>query len=96
MLAASVLKTNKTELWHKRLGHMSLKGWELLHKIGVLKEKFDDMWCFRKQHRVHVPASPSPRPSSSSYILDYIHADVWGPANIPHTWWKQIFLFNYR
>ncbi|KAL0366834.1 UNVERIFIED_CONTAM: Retrovirus-related Pol polyprotein from transposon TNT 1-94 [Sesamum radiatum] len=35
-----------------------------------------------KHHKVQFPSS-SQKPSSSSCILDYVHADVWGPANVP-------------
>ncbi|KAL0303563.1 UNVERIFIED_CONTAM: Retrovirus-related Pol polyprotein from transposon TNT 1-94 [Sesamum radiatum] len=35
---ASVTKTAKSNLWQKRLGHISMKGLELLHKNGILSE----------------------------------------------------------
>ncbi|KAK4380818.1 putative mitochondrial protein [Sesamum angolense] len=70
------------------LGHISLKGLELLQKEGVLidkieKLKFCDECVMGKQHKVQFPASQTPNPSSSSGILDYVHADVWGPSNTP-------------
>ncbi|KAL0346370.1 UNVERIFIED_CONTAM: Retrovirus-related Pol polyprotein from transposon TNT 1-94 [Sesamum calycinum] len=88
ILAASVTDYDKTSLWHKRLGHISLKGLELLQKEGVLidkieKLKFCDECVMGKQHKVQFPASQTPNPSSSSGILDYVHADVWGPSNTP-------------
>ncbi|KAK4388364.1 Retrovirus-related Pol polyprotein from transposon TNT 1-94 [Sesamum angolense] len=88
ILAASVTDYDKTSLWHKRLGHISLKGLELLQKEGVLidkieKLKFCDECVMGKQHKVQFPASQIPNPSSSSGILDYVHADVWGPSNTP-------------
>ncbi|KAL0411599.1 UNVERIFIED_CONTAM: Retrovirus-related Pol polyprotein from transposon TNT 1-94 [Sesamum latifolium] len=88
LLAASAVHSKVSDLWHKRLGHMSSKGLELLHKQGMLKEKYDDMgFCddciLGKHHKVQFPSSSSQKPSSSSCILDYVHADVWGPANIP-------------
>ncbi|KAL0446318.1 UNVERIFIED_CONTAM: Retrovirus-related Pol polyprotein from transposon TNT 1-94 [Sesamum latifolium] len=84
---ASVTKTAKSDLWHKRLGHISMKGLELLHKNGILSEKPDDLnlcdeCVLGKQHKVHFPKSPSPKPTSTSCILDYVHTDVWGPANV--------------
>ena len=45
-----------------------------------------------KQHRVHVPVSPSPNPAMSSCILDYIHVDVWGPSKEPPKVKTDIFL----
>ncbi|KAL0408183.1 UNVERIFIED_CONTAM: Retrovirus-related Pol polyprotein from transposon TNT 1-94 [Sesamum radiatum] len=87
LLAASVKHAKTSDLWHKRLGHMSAKGLDLLHKQGMLTEKCDDMsFCddciLGKHHKVQFPSS-SQKPSSSSCILDYVHADVWGPANVP-------------
>ncbi|KAL0462589.1 UNVERIFIED_CONTAM: putative mitochondrial protein [Sesamum latifolium] len=88
ILAASVMDDDKTSLWHKRLGHISEKGLELLKKDGVLIDKIDKLkFCddcvLGKQHKVHFPVFPYPNPSSSSSILDYVHADVWGPSNTP-------------
>ncbi|KAK4387817.1 Retrovirus-related Pol polyprotein from transposon TNT 1-94 [Sesamum angolense] len=88
ILAASVTDFDKTSLWHKRLGHISQKGLELLQKEGVLSDKieklkFCDECVMGKQHKVQFPASQNPNPLSSSCILDYVHADVWGPSNIP-------------
>ncbi|KAL0355446.1 UNVERIFIED_CONTAM: Retrovirus-related Pol polyprotein from transposon TNT 1-94 [Sesamum radiatum] len=87
LLAASVKHAKTSDLWHKRLGHISAKGLDLLHKQGMLNEKCDDMsFCddciLGKHHKVQFPSS-SQKPSSSSCILDYVHADVWGPANVP-------------
>ncbi|KAL0329437.1 UNVERIFIED_CONTAM: putative mitochondrial protein [Sesamum radiatum] len=81
ILAASVTDFDKTSLWHKRLGHISQKGLELLQKEGVLidkikKMKFCDECVMGKQHKVQFPASQNPNPSFSSCILDYLHADV--------------------
>ncbi|KAL0373889.1 UNVERIFIED_CONTAM: Retrovirus-related Pol polyprotein from transposon TNT 1-94 [Sesamum radiatum] len=87
LLAASVKHSKTSDLWHKRLGHMSAKGLDLLHKQGMIKDKCDNMsFCddciLGKHHKVQFPSS-SQKPSSSSCILDYVHADVWGPANVP-------------
>ncbi|KAL2237492.1 UNVERIFIED_CONTAM: Retrovirus-related Pol polyprotein from transposon TNT 1-94 [Sesamum indicum] len=87
-IAASALENNKTTLWHKRLGHISMKGLDFLRKDGILNDclgklEFCDECIMEKHHRVHFPASPSPNPSMSTCILDYVHADVWGPSNVP-------------
>ncbi|KAL0433148.1 UNVERIFIED_CONTAM: Retrovirus-related Pol polyprotein from transposon TNT 1-94 [Sesamum latifolium] len=63
--AVSVSENDKTSLWHKRLGHISLKGLDLLHKNGSLTEKFKSLsFCddsvLGKQHKIHFPASPYP------------------------------------
>ncbi|KAL0292972.1 UNVERIFIED_CONTAM: Retrovirus-related Pol polyprotein from transposon TNT 1-94 [Sesamum radiatum] len=96
LLAASVKHPKTSDLWHKRLGHMSTKGLDLLHKQGMIKEKCDDMsFCddciLGKHHKVQFPSS-SQKPSSSSCILDYVHADVWGPANVPTYGSNRYFL----
>ncbi|KAL0283401.1 UNVERIFIED_CONTAM: Retrovirus-related Pol polyprotein from transposon TNT 1-94, partial [Sesamum angustifolium] len=97
ILAASVTDFDKTSLWHKRLGHISQKGLELLQKEGVLidkieKLKFCDECVMGKQHKVQFPASQNPNPVSSSSILDYVHADVWGPSNISTHGGNKYFL----
>ncbi|KAL0449089.1 UNVERIFIED_CONTAM: Retrovirus-related Pol polyprotein from transposon TNT 1-94 [Sesamum latifolium] len=43
IIAASVTHMNTSDLWHKRLGHISSKGLELLHKHGVLNDKINDL-----------------------------------------------------
>ncbi|KAK4384679.1 Retrovirus-related Pol polyprotein from transposon TNT 1-94, partial [Sesamum angolense] len=80
LLAASVLNKNDSNLWHKRLGHISMKGLELLHKHGILSGSINEIdFCddciLGKQHKVHFPSSSSPNPVTSSCVLDYVHAD---------------------
>ncbi|KAL0321780.1 UNVERIFIED_CONTAM: Retrovirus-related Pol polyprotein from transposon TNT 1-94 [Sesamum calycinum] len=94
---ASVSKTTTSDLWHKRLGHISMKGLDFLHKNGILKEKpvefdFCDECVLGKQHNVHFPSPPSPKPTSFVCILDYVHADVWGPSNIETHGGNRYFL----
>ncbi|KAL0367226.1 UNVERIFIED_CONTAM: Retrovirus-related Pol polyprotein from transposon TNT 1-94 [Sesamum radiatum] len=43
IIAASVTHMNTSDLWPKRLGHISSKGLELLHKHGVLNDKINDL-----------------------------------------------------
>ena len=38
-IAASFSECDRTTLWHKWLGHISLKGLELLKKEGILNDK---------------------------------------------------------
>ncbi|KAL2250907.1 UNVERIFIED_CONTAM: Retrovirus-related Pol polyprotein from transposon TNT 1-94 [Sesamum indicum] len=96
-LAASVNMHDKTVLWHKRFGHISQKGLEFLNKEGILSDNIDKLpFCddcvMGKQHRVHFPATPSPNLSMSSCILDYVHADVWGPSKEPTHGGNRYFL----
>ncbi|KAL2237106.1 UNVERIFIED_CONTAM: Retrovirus-related Pol polyprotein from transposon TNT 1-94 [Sesamum indicum] len=95
--AASVSENYKTTLWHKRLGHISMKGLDFLRKDGILNDKLDkldfcDECVLGKHHKVHFPMSPSPNPSMSTCILDYVHADVWGPSNVPTHGGNRYFL----
>ncbi|KAL2232097.1 UNVERIFIED_CONTAM: Retrovirus-related Pol polyprotein from transposon TNT 1-94 [Sesamum indicum] len=87
-ITASVNECDMTALWHKRLGHMSLKGLEFLKKEGIFNDKieklnFCDDCVMGKHHKVHFPASSPSHPSMSSCILDYVHTDVWGPSSVP-------------
>ncbi|KAH9698599.1 hypothetical protein KPL71_024065 [Citrus sinensis] len=71
-----------TRLWHLRLGHMSIKGLKELEKQGVLgKDKIEELdFCedcvFGKSTRHSFKHSTS----KSIGIIDYIHSDLWGPA----------------
>ncbi|KAK4385413.1 Retrovirus-related Pol polyprotein from transposon TNT 1-94 [Sesamum angolense] len=76
-------------------GHISCKGLDLLHNHGILKEKLDklsfyDDCILGKHHRVHFPSSS--KSMTSSCILEYVHADVWGPANVPTHGGNKYFL----
>ncbi|KAL5821663.1 hypothetical protein ACOSQ3_023545 [Xanthoceras sorbifolium] len=68
-----------TELWHKRLGHMSEKGLSILSKKALLPGMKGTSLptcvdCIMgKQHRVAFRSSP---PSRKANILDLIHTDV--------------------
>ncbi|KAL0415516.1 UNVERIFIED_CONTAM: Retrovirus-related Pol polyprotein from transposon TNT 1-94 [Sesamum latifolium] len=89
------LEDDKASLWHRRLGHISLKGLDLLHKDGLLPDKFKDLnFCddcvLGKQHKVHFPASPYPNSPTSNDILDYVHADVWVLLMLKHMG-EQVF-----
>lgn len=73
-----------TRLWHRRLGHMSEKGLDLLSKKCLLKNlkkpcmDFCEHCVYGKAHRVQFRSSKH----RSRGILDYVHTDVWGPASV--------------
>ncbi|KAL5576251.1 hypothetical protein UlMin_017950 [Ulmus minor] len=84
--AASLMaEIDKAVLWHNRLGHMSEKGLQVLSKDGLLDgekvEKLDfyESCVLGKQHRLSFNTGVH----KSKGILDYIHADLWGPARTP-------------
>ncbi|KAL2226226.1 UNVERIFIED_CONTAM: Retrovirus-related Pol polyprotein from transposon TNT 1-94 [Sesamum indicum] len=96
-MVASVNMHDKTCLWHKYFGHISQKRLEFLNKEGILCDKVDklqfcDECVIGKKHRVHFPATPSPNPSMSSCILDYVHTDVWGSSKEPTHGGNRYFL----
>ncbi|KAL4559836.1 hypothetical protein LXL04_031982 [Taraxacum kok-saghyz] len=76
------MHSDMTELWHKRLGHMSEKGMSLLLKKNVLTGvhgvtlKRCSHCLDGKQTRVSFKSST---PSRKESILDLIHSDVCGP-----------------
>ncbi|GKD43901.1 putative RNA-directed DNA polymerase, partial [Tanacetum coccineum] len=71
-----------TELWHKRLGHMSEKGMSILSKKNVLSGVHDinlkkcSHYLAGKQTRL---AFKSRSPFRMENILDLVHSDVCGP-----------------
>lgn len=74
-----------TELWHKRLSHISEKGLNVLAKKNLLSgvnsarlEKCTH--CLAgKQHRVSFKSHP---PSRKSDLLELVHSDVCGPMKV--------------
>ena len=78
---AIVPKNEKANLWHKRLGHISDKGLQILVKDNlfgkdkVSKVDFCKHCILGKQHRVHFKASSH----KSKSVLEQVHSDLWGP-----------------
>ena len=73
-------KTNKTELWHKRMGHMSMKGLleltrqSLLDKKHISNLQFCDNCIIGKAHRLKFVTTTH----RTKGVLDYIYSDLWG------------------
>ena len=73
-----------TEKWHLRLGHMSQKGLDILGQRGLFGKtristlNFCEPCVLAKQHR----SSFSPALHKSKSILEYLHADLWGPESV--------------
>uniref|UniRef100_A0A2N9HJ90 Integrase catalytic domain-containing protein n=1 Tax=Fagus sylvatica TaxID=28930 RepID=A0A2N9HJ90_FAGSY len=78
------------ELWHSRLGHVSLPHIQTLVSRGLLgsvsSSPFDCMPCqLGKQ-----PALPFNNSESiASATFDLIHSDVWGPSPVPTTQYSK-------
>ncbi|KAJ9552349.1 hypothetical protein OSB04_016394 [Centaurea solstitialis] len=83
-----------TRLWHMRLGHVSEKGMIILGKKGILgSHKVADLaFCvhciFGKQRRASFPKAVHTTKST----LDYLHADYWGPSQVPSLGGGRYFL----
>ncbi|KAH9768873.1 Integrase catalytic domain-containing protein [Citrus sinensis] len=73
---------DKTKLWHLRLGHMSVKGLMELQKQGVLgDEKITELdFCEDCVLGKTTRSSFKSSTHTTCGILDYIHSDLWGPA----------------
>jgi hypothetical protein len=73
---------NDSKLWHMRLGHMSQLGLAELSKRGLLKGynnnelEFCEYCVFGKHKQVKFNTSIH----TTEGILDYVHADLWGPS----------------
>ena len=74
-----------TKIWHMRLGHMSALGMTELSKRGLLEGchadtlDFCEHCVFGKHKRVKFSAAVH----NTENILDYVHADLWGPSRKP-------------
>jgi transposase InsO family protein len=82
VVAASDPET--TKIWHMRLGHMSALGLAELSKRGLLDGchadtlDFYEHCVFGKHKRVKFSSAVH----NTKNILDYVHADLWGPSRI--------------
>jgi hypothetical protein len=74
-----------TTLWHHRLGHMSEKGMQILHKINLLPDlkQIDLDFCehcvYGKHKRVIFLRVKKEKKSER---LELVHTDVWGLTHI--------------
>jgi hypothetical protein len=75
----------ETTLWHHRLGHMSEKGMQILHKRNLLPDlinvdlDFCEHCVYGKHKRVIFIKV---RKEKKSENLELVHTDVWGPAQV--------------
>lgn len=81
---ANAFEDLSTELWHRRLGHLSEMKLETLSKKKILPLKSMPLKTYTdclssKQHRVSFQRSPSP--TRKPGILDLVHTDVCSMTN---------------
>ena len=92
--SACIAKTDKIELWHLRLGHMSLKGLKALSNQGYLGTvlvgslNFCEPCVLGNQHRLSFHKGTH----LAKVCLDYVHADLWGPSQVPTHGGNKYFL----
>ncbi|KAG7532846.1 Zinc finger CCHC-type superfamily [Arabidopsis thaliana x Arabidopsis arenosa] len=86
---------DQTQVWHSRLGHVGQKGLDVLAKKGCFGKdkvsglKFCEDCVFGKTHKV----SFGPAQHVTKDKFDYVHSDLWGSPNVPHSLGKcQYFL----
>ena len=76
--------SERTWLWHRRLGHIGDKGLQELGKQGLLgKERlskldFCETCVLGKSHKVKFNTGVH----TTKAILDYVHSDLWGPSRV--------------
>ncbi|KAK9190434.1 hypothetical protein WN943_019039 [Citrus x changshan-huyou] len=77
--------SDKTKLWHMRLGHMSQKGMKEQEKQGLFGHdqisqlEFCEKCVFGKATRLNFNTGKH----ETKQTLDYIHYDIWGPSQVP-------------
>lgn len=77
-------RNDNTDLWHMRLGHLSERGLNELHKKNLLKGvkgyklEFCKFCVMGKQKMVSFSTSSH----TSKVVIDYVHIDMWGPSLI--------------
>jgi len=83
VMATSVdLDEDITKMWHMRLGHTGEKSRQVLAKQGLLKGakacklKFCEHCVLSNNTKVKFDTAIH----RTKEILDYVHADIWGPS----------------
>ena len=90
-------KSSRTNIWHMRLGHMSklsmaeLTKRELLDGSNISELDFCEHCIFGKHKRVKFNVVVH----TTEGILDYVHADLWGPSRKPSLA-KSVALFSEK
>ena len=84
MYSICIAKTDKTKLWHLRLGHMSLKSLKALSNQGYLGSMhvrsldFCEPCVLGKQNRLSFHKGTH----LAKVCLDYVHVNLWGPSQV--------------
>ncbi|GJU59329.1 retrovirus-related pol polyprotein from transposon TNT 1-94 [Tanacetum coccineum] len=94
-LNASVEEKDRlVQVWHKRLGHISEVGLQVLEKQGLFGKKslgkldFCENYVLGKSHRVSFGV----RRHTTRGVIDYVHSDLWDPSQVESLGGKKYFL----
>ncbi|GJU27513.1 putative reverse transcriptase domain-containing protein [Tanacetum coccineum] len=77
-------KDSLAQVWHKRLGHISEAGLQVLEKQGLFGKKslskldFCENCVLGKSHRVNFGVGKH----TTQGVIDYVHSDLWGPSQV--------------
>ncbi|GJU30249.1 retrotransposon protein, putative, ty1-copia subclass, partial [Tanacetum coccineum] len=87
-------KDSLAQVWHKRLGHISEAGLQVLEKQGLFGKKslgkldICDNCVLGKSHRVSFDVGRH----TTQGVIDYVHSDLWGPSQVESLGGKRYFL----
>ncbi|GJS07278.1 retrovirus-related pol polyprotein from transposon TNT 1-94 [Tanacetum coccineum] len=87
-------KDSLAQVWHKRLGHISAAGLQVLEKQGLFgkeslgKLDFCENYVLGKSHRVRFDVGRH----TTQGVVDYVHSDLWGPSQVESLRGKRYFL----
>ncbi|GJV06418.1 retrovirus-related pol polyprotein from transposon TNT 1-94 [Tanacetum coccineum] len=87
-------KDSLAQVWHKRLGHMSEAGLQVLEKQGLFGKKslgkldFCENYVLGKSHRVSFGVGRH----TTQGVIDYVHSDLWGLSQVESLGGKRYFL----
>ncbi|GKB77441.1 retrovirus-related pol polyprotein from transposon TNT 1-94 [Tanacetum coccineum] len=87
-------KDSIAQVWHKRLGHISEVGLQVLEKQGLFGKKslgkldFYENCVLGKSHRVRFGVGRH----TTHGVIDYVHSDLWGLSQVESLGGKRYFL----
>nr|GEU53839.1 zinc finger, CCHC-type [Tanacetum cinerariifolium] len=87
-------KDSLAQVWHKRLGHISEAGLQVLEKQGLFGKKslgklnFCENCVLKKSHRVSFGVGRH----TTQGVIDYVHSDLWGLSQAESLGGKRYFL----
>ena len=92
----SLINENSSNLWHKRLGHISRERLERLVKDGILPNlDFTDLGmcvdCIKGKQAKHTKKGAT----RSTKLLEIIHIDICGPFNTP-SFGKEKYFITFK